>query len=103
MVAGGGLHGEKSGIYHFSTQGQLYELARRAELTACLAFSRSSPHRVRVIFTSLLTLPFVCYPGVSLHACASEHVRRWMLLPELHRFQEHQPPPCALYPAQLDH
>lgn len=41
MVAGGRLHGEKSGIYHFSIEGRHYKLAVHAELTACLAFSHS--------------------------------------------------------------
>lgn len=41
MVAGSRLHGEKSGIYHFSKEGRHYKLAGHAELTACLAFSHT--------------------------------------------------------------
>lgn len=94
MVAGGRLHGEKSGIYHFSTEGRHYKLAIHAELTACLAFSHSQPYRVSVwvcvyhllsvcIFTRLDCNGVLAECCLSVFLCmfvgVSEHVRRWML------------------------
>lgn len=60
MVDGGRLHGEKSGIYHFSMEGRLYKLAGHAELTAWLAFFPS-------VLLCVLTCVHIQSAPVSVH------------------------------------
>lgn len=79
--------GEKSGIYHFSMEGWHYKLAGHAEPTTL----HSLTHSVRVfVFCSVLLSVMMCWLN-AVSACVCEHVRRWILLLELHRFQKHQP------------
>lgn len=69
MVAGGRLHGEKSGIYHFSTEGRHYKLAGHVELTACLAFSHSDHYCLSVCAYAVSSCLYVFLVFLTLIAC----------------------------------